>query len=166
MSNIFYRFINKFVWSTWVYEKQNACIMFRTKGRKKQDKLLHEHYSEWEYVRDTECVERRVCARCGDEQTRIIHQDFLWKNLTEVSCDQNELQKRTCTRCGEDQERPARHEYRTYSFTEEIHGNDSTGFPITDVNTTKYDKCKICGHETNIETEIEHVSTGWKARKP
>ena len=61
---------------------------------------------------DSEGLEKRVCSKCGADETRVIpkldpctHNWSSWKTVTEPTLDSEGLEKRVCSKCGAEETR-------------------------------------------------------------
>ena len=85
-----------------------------TYGSIQQEECSHT-FGEWQTVteatEDAEGLEKRVCSKCNEEETRSIpklpcsHNFGEWQTVTEATEDAEGLEKRTCSKCNEEETR-------------------------------------------------------------
>lgn len=85
-----------------------------TYGSIQEEECSHT-FGEWQTVteatEDAEGLEKRVCSKCNEEETRSIpklpcsHTFGEWQTVTEATEDAEGLEKRTCSKCNEEETR-------------------------------------------------------------
>ena len=69
------------------------------------------HWGKWEYLKENECSQQKVCQRCSKIRTRTKHQ-WEWRYIKSGSCEQEKV----CKRCSCVTRQRIRHDWGpTYS---------------------------------------------------